>query len=55
MVKRDKVFYAVIHIAESLAEVMITEAKEDLGNVNDIKELILRKASELRDQFSEQV
>jgi hypothetical protein len=55
MVTKDKVFYAVIHIAEALAEVMITEANEDMGNVNDIKELILRKASELKDQFSSKV
>ena len=52
MVTKDKVFYAVIHIAESLAEVMITEANEDMGSANDMKELILRKASELRDQFN---
>jgi hypothetical protein len=53
MVTRDKVFYAVIHIAEALAEVMVYEAQEDSVNVNEIKETILRKSSELREQFSE--
>lgn len=55
LVTKDKVFYAVIHIAEAIAEVMIQEAGEDLVNTNEIKELILRKASELKEQFAEPV
>lgn len=34
---------------------MIQEAGEDLVNTNEIKELILRKASELKEQFAEPV
>lgn len=48
---KDKVFYAVLHIAESVAEIFIQTAKEDFSNVEEIKELILRKASELKEQF----
>ncbi len=48
---KDKVFYAVLHIAESVAEIFVQTAKEDLANVEEIKELILRKASELKEQF----
>lgn len=55
MVTKDKVFYAVIHIAEALAEVMVSEAQEDMVNINEIKELILRKSSELKEQFAEPV
>lgn len=47
-VTKDKIFYAVIHIAESLAEILIREANEDFSNIDDLKELILRKASELK-------
>lgn len=55
LVTKDKVFYAVIHIAEAIAEVMIQEAGEDFVNISEIKELILRKASALKDQFTEPV
>jgi len=47
-VTKDKSFYAVIHIAETLAEILIKEANEDYSSVDDLKELILRKASELK-------
>lgn len=51
LVTTDKVFYAVIHIAEALAEVFVQVAQEDLSNIEELKELILRKASELKAQL----
>jgi len=45
---RDKVFYAVMSIAESISEVLVKEAEEDLSNINEVKELILRKSAELQ-------
>jgi hypothetical protein len=44
---KDKVFYAVMSIAESISEVLVKEAEEDLSNINEVKELILRKSAEL--------
>ncbi len=44
---RDKVFYAVMSIAESISEVLVKEAEEDLSNINEVKEIILRKSAEL--------
>lgn len=48
---KDKVFYAVIHIAESLAEVFVGEAGDEPTNVGDLKELILRKAATTQEQW----
>lgn len=45
---RDRVFYAVVHIAEAIAEVLVKEAEEDAANIDEIKELLLRKASSVR-------
>ncbi len=50
-VTKDKVFYAVMIIAESISEVLVREAEEDTANVNEVKELILRKASELEQEL----
>ncbi len=50
---KDKVFYAVIHIAESLAEILITENNESFERIDEIKQLILRKASQLVAQIQE--
>ncbi len=47
----DRVFYAVIHISEALAEVFIQAAQEDATNIEDLRDLILRKASELKAQL----
>jgi len=47
----DRVFYAVIHISEALAEVFIQVAQEDATNIEDLRDLILRKASELKAQL----
>ena len=45
---RDKVFYAVLHVSEALAEFLVRESNEDFARVDEIKEVILRKASELK-------
>lgn len=52
MATNDKSFYAVIHIAEALSEIFVQTSKEDSSNISEIKESILRKASELKTQFS---
>jgi hypothetical protein len=44
---KDRVFYAVMSIAESISEVLVKEAEEDQSNINEVKELILRKSAEL--------
>lgn len=48
---KDKIFYAVIHIAESIAEIMVKEVGEEIGNLQEIKELILKAASKLKNQI----
>jgi len=48
---KDRVFYAVICIAESISEVLVKEAEEDLANINEVKELILRKSAELHQEL----
>ena len=53
MVTKDKAFYGVVHIAEASSEIMVAEANEESSRIEEIKELILRKASELRGQFKE--
>ena len=49
----DKPYYAAYHVAESLAEVLVKEAGEPIENIDDVKQLILRKASNLLTQISE--
>ena len=51
---RDIIFYAVIHVAESLAEIVVKEANEPLTQVQELKEFILRKSAELISQFKEE-
>lgn len=48
---KDKTFYAVLHIAESIAEIMVKEVSEEIGNLQEIKELILKMASKLKNQI----
>ncbi len=48
---KDTVFYAVLHIAESISEIMVKEISEEIGNAQDIKETILRIASSLKTQI----
>ena len=45
---RDKVFYAVLHVAEALAEFLVRESNEDPARLEEIKEVILRKSAELK-------
>ena len=51
LVTKDKPFYAVIHIAEAISEVLVQVAQEDAANMDELKGLILRKASELKAQI----
>jgi len=48
---KDCVFYAVIHIAEAISEIMVEEAGEGINNGQEIKEIILRNASKLKMQI----
>jgi len=52
MATNDKSFYAVIHIAEALSEIFVQTSKEDGSDISEIKELILKKSSELKNQFN---
>jgi len=47
----DKVFYAVIHIAEAISEFFVQAAQEELANASELKQLILRKASKLKTEL----
>lgn len=46
----DVVFYAVIHIAESLAEIMVSMTGEPKERVNEVRESILRASSRIANQ-----
>lgn len=48
---KDKAFYAVIHIAEAISEFFIKVAEEDTINTSNLKEEILRKAAQLKEQI----
>jgi hypothetical protein len=48
---KDKVFYAVLNTAETIAEYLVRESREDPARAEEIKDLILRKASELKLQM----
>ncbi len=48
---KDPVFYAVMHIAEAVSEIMVKEVGEEISNIQDIKEMILRTASNLKAQL----
>jgi hypothetical protein len=49
----DKVFYAVIHIAEAVSEFFVQIAQEEFANVTEIKQLILREAALLKTDLKE--
>jgi hypothetical protein len=53
-VTKDKAFYAAIHIAESIAELFVQEAGASAEEMDDIKQLILRKAAAVKDQWIEE-
>ncbi len=48
---KDVVFYAIIHIAESLAEIMVTRGGEGKEKVDEVKESILRAASKIANRM----
>ena len=48
---KDTTFYAVLHIAESISEVMVKEVGEEIGNMQEIKETILKAASTFKMQI----
>jgi hypothetical protein len=45
---RDKVFYAVLNVSDTLAEFLVRESGEDAARIDEVKEVILRKAAELK-------
>ena len=50
-ITKDIPFYAAIHIAEALSEIIVKANGERLDKASDYKENMLRKASEIVDQF----
>jgi hypothetical protein len=50
---KDHVFYAAWHIAESIAEVMVERNQRPVEEVAQIRDLILKKSSELTRQLDE--
>lgn len=50
----DKAFYATIHIVESIAQLLVREADSGAEELEDIKELLLRKAAAVKDQWVEE-
>jgi hypothetical protein len=50
---KDRAFYAVFHIAEGLSEVITQELGQSNGAADDLKQLILRKSSEIKTQLIE--
>lgn len=50
---RDKAFYATIHIVESISQLLVREAGASPEELDDIKQLLLRKAAAVKDQWIE--
>lgn len=50
---KDHVFYATWHIAEAIAEVMVERNQKPFDEVSKIRDLILKKSSELTRQLDE--
>ncbi|MEE9237908.1 MAG: ATP-binding protein [Thermoplasmata archaeon] len=53
-ITRDLPFYTVIHIAESLAEIMVEQSGESKEKVGEVKEAILRASSRIANQVRAQ-
>jgi len=51
---RDKAFYATIHIVESIAQLLVQESGAGADEEEDIKQLLLRKAAAVKDQWVEE-
>ncbi|MEE9600149.1 MAG: ATP-binding protein [Thermoplasmata archaeon] len=50
---KDLVLYSLIHIAESVAEIMVRESGEPPERVNEVREIILREVSKIASQVEE--
>lgn len=50
---RDVAFYAVLHIAESIAEIMVSRSGEPKDKANEVREIILRHASRIKNQVED--
>ena len=50
---QDLVFYAVIHIAESLAEIMVDRSGEPREKVPEVREHILRVSTKIANQIEQ--
>jgi len=51
---RDVAFYAVIHIAESIAEIMVSRSDEPKEKAYEVREAILRHASRIKNRIEEE-
>lgn len=51
---RDKAFYATIHIIESIAQLMVRETGAGADEMEDIRQLLLRKSAAVKDQWVEE-
>ncbi|GAF78558.1 unnamed protein product, partial [marine sediment metagenome] len=52
---KDKPFYAAIHIAEAISALLVQETGSGPEEADDIKQLILRKAAAVKDEWIEEV
>jgi hypothetical protein len=50
---RDKAFYATVHIVESIAQLLVREAGAGPEELEDIRQLLLRKSAAVKDQWVE--
>ena len=50
---KDTVFYAVVHIAEGISEFFVQAAQEEFANVDELKQVILRKAAMLKTELTD--
>jgi hypothetical protein len=51
---KDKAFYATVHIVESIAQLLVREAGAGTEELEDIRQLLLRKAAAVKDQWIEE-
>jgi hypothetical protein len=50
---RDKAFYATVHIVESIAQLLVRETGAGPEELEDIRQLLLRKSAAVKDQWVE--
>jgi len=51
---RDKAFYATLHIVESIAQLLVRETGASAEELEDIRQLLLRKAAAVKDEWVEE-